>query len=379
MRRQPNIVGYVITEFTDTYWESNGLLDFNRCEKVYHGKMADVNAPDMIVPHTSRYAYWDDETARITLYASRFSGKVWDGAQLKIDQRAYSVPPLEPGEVRRLGTYRHALPKVAQTQAQSLTLHIENGAPIASSHLDLLVMPSAWRSAAYGQPIAVVSHLDAADDTADDLTPFQSTATAIPSQQAALEATTLPSTVPLQRLLSHLGYQVRAALSQDTRVLVTDTPTGEMLNWVRAGGDLLYLCSGSSPFFWYQPRSGAYSGNWMTSFNWLRPGTYKRLNTDAVENPLGLAFKGMTAQGVFVGLPVEDARYHGDFLAGQISGWVGHPAVHTVQFRYGSGRVIATTFNLRKTLPDHPVSVAMLHDLIDHLTSDCQPTLSANY
>jgi hypothetical protein len=50
-----------------------------------------------------------------------------------------------------------------------------------------------------------------------------------------------------------------------------------------------------------------------------------------------------------------------------------------VQFRYGSGRVIATTFNLRRTLHEHPVSVAMLHDLIDHLTSDCQPTLSANY
>lgn len=374
MRRQPNIVGYVITEFTDTYWESNGLLDFNRCEKVYHSKMAAFNAPDVVIPYIHRFAYWDDETARITLYASHYSHSDWTSAQLKVTNGEYPVPEMASGEVKRLGTYRHRLSSVSKAEMQTVNFQIENGHPIATSDLSLLVMPSQWRKAHYQQPIAVMSRLDASDDTLDDFAPLQATET-LP-QQTALPAQELPQTIQLERLLSHLGYQVQPKLSTAAQVLVTDTPSAEMLDWVRAGGDMLYLCSGSSPFFWYQSRGGAYSGNWMTSFSWLRPGTYKRLS---IENPLGLAFKGVTPLGTFVGLPVEDSRYQQDFLAGQITGWVGHPAIHTVQFRYGKGRVIATTFNLRKTLADHPVSVVMLHDLIDHLTTNCQPTLTANY
>jgi hypothetical protein len=42
-----------------------------------------------------------------------------------------------------------------------------------------------------------------------------------------------------------------------------------------------------------------------------------------------------------------------------------------------------TTFNLEKALLKKsvsPVAVAMLHDLIDYLTSEqCQPRLTANY
>jgi hypothetical protein len=70
----------------------------------------------------------------------------------------------------------------------------------------------------------------------------------------------------------------------------------------------------------------------------------------------------------------------GDFLAGMVSGWVDHPAVHTVQFRYGKGRVLMTTFRLEAGLGKDPVATAMFHDLIEHLHSDaCQPVLNANY
>jgi hypothetical protein len=81
-----------------------------------------------------------------------------------------------------------------------------------------------------------------------------------------------------------------------------------------------------------------------------------------------------------LGLPLEDRAIQADILAGMVSGWVGHPAAHTVQFRYGKGRVILTAFGIEHRLPDDPVAVAMFHDLIDHLTSDdCQPVLRANW
>jgi hypothetical protein len=102
-----------------------------------------------------------------------------------------------------------------------------------------------------------------------------------------------------------------------------------------------------------------------------------------VDNPLTLPFSGIAPTGVILGLPVDDAAYQADFLAGQFSGWVHHPALHTVQFRYGRGRVMMTTYALRHALekpePD-PVGVAMFHDLLDHLASDaCQPRLIPQY
>jgi hypothetical protein len=113
----------------------------------------------------------------------------------------------------------------------------------------------------------------------------------------------------------------------------------------------------------------------MTSFSWLRPGSYRRLT---VASPVTLPFIDVMPLYVILGLPMGDSAYHQDILAGQVTGWIGHPAAHTIQFRYGQGRVLMTTYRLKDRLSYHPVAVAMLHDLVDHLTSDaCQPVLTA--
>ena len=61
MRRHPNIVGYIITEFTDVHWESNGLLDMCRNPKSYYEVIRQVNSPDVIVPEWERIAFWGEQ------------------------------------------------------------------------------------------------------------------------------------------------------------------------------------------------------------------------------------------------------------------------------------------------------------------------------
>ena len=56
MRSWPQIIGYVITEFTDVHWESNGLLDMNRNPRVFHDQFAQINAYLVIVPRVTHYA-----------------------------------------------------------------------------------------------------------------------------------------------------------------------------------------------------------------------------------------------------------------------------------------------------------------------------------
>ena len=44
----------MITEFTDAHWEANGLLDPMRGPKVYHDRLARLNASDVVVADMSR-------------------------------------------------------------------------------------------------------------------------------------------------------------------------------------------------------------------------------------------------------------------------------------------------------------------------------------
>ncbi|HVU11039.1 MAG TPA: glycoside hydrolase family 2 TIM barrel-domain containing protein [Phototrophicaceae bacterium] len=335
LRRQQEIQGYVITELTDIYWESNGLLDFYRRPKVFHEQFSQFNTLDVIAPKLERWAYWEGEKLEAAAHVSHYSGVDWSGARFQIrlgDAVTGTLPPLKRGDVHKIDDFDWTVPESRQTQLQSLDVEISDnsGKLLAQSHTPILVLPSSYRQAVYRQPISY------AGDTLD--------------------------------ILTQLGYQVASGT-----LCVADQVDAALLDWVAQGGDLLHLCDGANPFLFRFNRNGAYSGNWMTSFNWLRPGVYQRLQ--GVSNPLSLPFEGITPQGVFVNLPVDNPAYHGDFLAGQVTGWVGHPALHTVQFRYGKGRVITTTYRLKNT--QHPAAVAMLHDLIDYLASDkCDPNLT---
>jgi hypothetical protein len=235
--------------------------------------------------------------------------------------------------VRELDEFQWRMSKTDATRQEYLDVEItgSSGKLLAQSHTPILVLPSEYRRAEYGESIR--------------------------------------SGGELHGELRRLGYEVEGG-----KLCVSDRVNAELLAQVEQGGDLLLLSEHSNPFVQQQGRGGAYSGDWMTSFSWLRPGVYKRL--DGVANPLSLPFRDMMPNSVLVGLPIENAAYHGDFLAGQITGWIGHPALHTVQFRWGKGRVIVTTYALRNALASHPLAVAMLHDLIDYLASEaCQPTL----
>lgn len=386
MRRQPNIQGYVITELSDIYWESNGLLDFYRNPKVYHDLFRMINAPDVIVSQIKSYNCWDDRQVLARLHASRFSGADWSDPVLRWaikggDEGETRIPALQRGETRTLGRVHWQLPRVEHSQMVDVRLSVvgSGGTELARNQLSLLVLPSGLRATTMREPVAVILREDVPGINEGELLgrpgegmewmPTDDTLAENPPEDDLQPITLRPT-------LRKLGYHVQTELTLDTRLAITNYPNPELLKWVRDGGDLLFISEGPSPFFWVQPRGGAYSGSWLTSFSWLRADIHKRLN---VTNPLSLPFASIMPRGTIVGLPVEDPAVQPDLLAGMVSGWVGNPAIHTVQFRYGRGRVLMTTFKLEEASRD-AVAVAMLHDLIAHLHSgECQPTLKANY
>ncbi|HET9493669.1 MAG TPA: glycoside hydrolase family 2 TIM barrel-domain containing protein [Chloroflexia bacterium] len=387
MRRQPGIAGYVITELSDIYWESNGLLDFDRNPKVFHDVFSQINTPDVVVPRAAAYAFWDDERARARVHAAHYGQADWSGARLRWsvgdgERGEAEMPQVPRGTVAALGFAAWKLPAVeraAEVQVQ-LAVQGDGGNELARNTLDLLVVPAAHRVAAYTDPVAVVTRGAAQQD--GSITPLDRPPEGLDSvvqddlsgQDRGGDAA---GQMSLQGTLRGMGYHTVSHVAPGTRVAVASRATDDLLKWVRAGGRLLYMGDSPSPFFWVQNRGGAYSGSWLTSFSWLRPGIHRRL---PVSNPLGMPFMRVMPTSTILGLPVDDRAVQADFLSGMVSGWVGHPAVHTVRFRYGKGVVLMTTFRLAGWLGTDPVATAMFHDLLDHLASDeCDPTLRANY
>lgn len=359
MRRQPALAGYVITELSDIYWESNGLMDFNRGKKVYHDIFAAINTSDVIIPRVQRYAVWDDESLLLQLAGSRYSGNDWSDVTLNVSLNGQTtqkaLPALARGEVADWGVQELHVAKTAETAHQKVTFSADraSGETLAHNDIDILVLPAATRDASYTGSLVVPAV------TPDPLNPGKD------AGAAAVAA------------LQKIGYVVDRDLSAG--LIVTDNATEAVLENVYNGGKLLYFSTGIGPFFWRQDRNGVYSGNWMGCFSWLRPEVFPRLG---IANPLTLPYASVIASGVLLGLPVDDPAVQKDFLGGQVTGWIGHPAVHMVQFRYGKGTVIISTHPLLAALnhetPD-PVAIAMMHDLVDYLASDrCQPTLTTN-
>jgi hypothetical protein len=341
MRRRENIRGYVITEMTDTYWEANGLLDFQRRPKAFYERFHQINAPDVLLPNTQRYAYWDDEPIQLRIEGSFYHHTQGGSLEVTLGAARFTHPVAAqpPATVQTLAEIGLPPAPAGQTGIQPIEMKLisDRGEIAACNQRDVLILPSAARQATFSGEVAVTE-----------------------------------AERQFRQQLKNTGYHL-ARRWQAADVMITTQPDAALLSWLADGGRALFIVTAGSPFYWAQSRGGAYSGNWLTCWSWLRAQAHRRLSLSAL-SPLKLPFMAVMPTRTITGLPVEDEQVQSDFLAGQISGWLNHPAIHTVQFRYGKGQVIMTTFNLVKPFGSDPVATAMLHDLVDQL-AQADPTL----
>jgi Glycosyl hydrolases family 2, sugar binding domain/Glycosyl hydrolases family 2, TIM barrel domain/Glycosyl hydrolases family 2 len=353
LRRRPSIAGYVVTELTDTYWESNGILDFERRPKGSIEEIAEFNAGSVLIASPDRASYRSGQTARIDVHASLSDAGIEDGSRLEWrigDDRArqvVAIPALAANATAQLTTIEVPLRAVDGFTYVPIALEVvgPGGETVLRATRTVAVLP---------EPSASADDIDLA---------------------GVAKAGAAPSAERIADFLETAAHPISTSLDDRPRICVAAEATAGLLEWVAAGGRLLFLAERHSPFFWMGGRGGAAQG-WITSYSWLRSSSHGRLAPAA--GPLGLEFVGVMPERTIVGLPFEDPAIQGDVLAGMVTGWIHHPTAHTIQFRFGQGRVVMTTFRLTHAVASDPVAGAMLLDLIDHLASDrCEPALSA--
>src|SRR5205814_5812855 len=112
MRMQPSIQGYVITEFTDINWESNGLLDMWRNPKAYARELSEIQQPDAIATAPATHNFWRDEPVEVPMAVSHYSERDLTDSSLVVlsgaseyASRKQLPQPFNVGETKSIGSY----------------------------------------------------------------------------------------------------------------------------------------------------------------------------------------------------------------------------------------------------------------------------------
>jgi Glycosyl hydrolases family 2, sugar binding domain/Glycosyl hydrolases family 2/Glycosyl hydrolases family 2, TIM barrel domain len=337
MRRRPTLAGYVITEFTDCHWESNGLLDMRRNRRVFHEAFAAINAETILVPCWERVAYCAGETIRVDLVAAHGGGELVPEVTIRwrCGAAAGQAGPLllEPG-VRDLPPAVFTAPALKDPAVERLELELAAaGRVLATNHVDLTVLPRHAPLPAAGTRIWAGDELAAR--------------------------------------IQSLGYRPAPSLLE-ADVAVASRLDESLCAAIRGGARVVLLADDPmelQPIFphWQAARvvrrSGTmWQGDWISSFSWLRrDGPFARVPGGPL---IDHAFDRVIPNHVIAGCNAWDfqARVH----AGMVLGWVHKPAGLIVERERGRGKLVVTTFRLLEDAPGaDPIATALLDGLIE--------------
>jgi len=342
MRSHSNIVGYIITEFTDVHWESNGLLDMCRNPKAYYDSFAAINGADAIIPTgLEKIVFWENDAFEVRVLLSHFSDV--DLIQSRLEWHLDLFPDVkgtfselnpQQGRVTQLGTASFRVPRLSKSLRVRLEFELfsQNGERVARNHQELYFI--APLSATPCSSVVFVSDM-----------PW------------------------LSRKLRAQGYRLADDLI-DCQLAVAATLTDELLRYIQRGGRVLWLADSTKAQQTYlgnlriaQRAQRPWQGDWASTFSWIRQDRmFQNIPTGHL---VDFAFADLTPDYVIVGLSPRD--FAADVHAGMFVGWIHQTVALIAEQRIGNGRLLISTFRLRQHRGNHPIAAVMLHDMITHL------------
>lgn len=339
MRRWPSIQGYVITEFTDVQWESNGLLDMNRNPRSFHDRFATVNADVVIVPVIDRYAGFAGDSLPVglsvatggqALPATRLHWRI-DGASGVLDVPA--TPALATAQTAGLTV---TLPSSGPNRMLTLALELRSGDRVVARNevsLALHTRPDFSRHPSVGSDDPVIAAYLAALGLR-----------VVPAAGADVMVARSLDQNDIARLQSGQKYLLVADGSGGLR-LRTDPPRREQ-PFFPIVDDIPGLPQSQEaqlPNMVLHARQGTiWRGDWIAGFSWVRrEGALAALPGGPL---VDLSFDRVIPRHVLTGFRTWE--FGGPVHAGVVVGWCHKPAALIAERRVGRGALVATTFRL---------------------------------
>ncbi len=347
IRSHPEMQGYVITEFTDINWESNGLMDMWRQPKVFGEVLAKLQQDDLVVARAEKRNYTSGDKAEAEIYFSHYGDESISGATLTWEiegtslKGAFTLPPVPAGSSSKVGNVEFVVPSVAIASRRLLKVRVTSGSKIISADptgLSFFFYPPRQPEI----PPAVAFHDPAGR---------------------------------LRRLVNEMrarNYQAPSG-SETYPVLLTSTFDDEVKRTLRNGGRVILLAGDRqtlAPGLEVLPRStDNLDGNWISSFLWLRK-EREPFKTIGFETLAGFETMAVTPAAVLKGVPPENFD---DVLAGIFYGWIHSNVGALVQANYGKGKLLVCTFSLTASYGSDPYATYVLDALVNYAVSNFKP------
>lgn len=347
LRSHPEMQGYVITEFTDVNWESNGLLDMWRHPKIFGDNLAKLQQDDLVMARADKRNYTSGEKATAEIYFSHYSDQSISDATMAWEiegtplRGAFALPDLPVRSCAKVGNVEFVVPGVATPAPFRLKIRVSSGSRIISDD------PTGLSFYFYPSPKPEIPPAVAFHDPGGRL------------RRLVLE-------MRARNYLAPSG-------SETFPVLITSTFDDAVRQTLRAGGRVILLAGDRqslAPGIEVVPRtSDNLDGNWISSFLWVRKDRepFKQIGFQTLA---GFETQAVTPGAVLKGVPPENFD---DVLAGIFYGWIHSNVGALVQAKYGAGKLLVCTFSLTASYGSDPYATYLLDALVNYAVSDFTP------
>jgi hypothetical protein len=346
MRSQPDIQGYVITEFTDINWESNGLLDMWRRPKAFHERLGLLQQDQLVVLRAEQRNLAVGDRARADIYFSNYGPQTLSGAHASWELEGtevrgeFDLTSVASGSCAKAGKIEFTVPSVSAPSKRVLKVAVSAaGKAVSGSSLYFYLYPP----------------------RGPELNP------SVAFHDPAGRLRRLGSEMRRRNFLAPSG-------SEALPVMIASTWDDEVKKTLHNGGRVILLAGERqqlAPGLAVVPRDKSdLDGNWISNFLWVRKDRepFKAIGFDMLA---GFETQAVTPSAVIQGIPAADFQ---DVISGMFYGWIHNNVGTLIQARAGRGRLLVCTFSLATSYGSDPYATYLLEALVNYATSDFTPS-----
>jgi len=327
IRKHPEIKGYIITEFTDLYWECNGLLDITRGKKVYFEELKNLNTLDLVFPNERPNAVWSGDEINIPILFSHLSNIPLDelkfywqleGTELK-DSKV--IREIEYG-LNYIDVINFKAPNTIEPGNYRLNLKLISKKQIVSeNYLDIFIVPR-------------------------DLL-----------RRINLKFSV--KNVSLEENFINVGLDPYKVSEAD--IIYSVNYDGSLPEMASEGKFIIIELSEGDEFshFGYKlhRRMGIEEGNWVSGLGIIHPKIAGKIFKNKI---LDYKFIDNIPSQVLLG----EFNFTSKTLIGIVFGWIEHPLNFMVEIPMGKGKIVLHTFPILKKLSSSPIMTALFYQLL---------------
>ena len=339
IRLSPQIQGYVITEFTDINWESNGLMDMWRNPKIYAKELSDIQQQDIIIPRSEKYNYFGGDTANIKVYFSHYSNTNFDVLNLHWNSSngfngELKIPLTEDTDVKEVAEIKIPIQNLIGNKRIKINFDLSSGSKtIARNYLEIF------------------SYLKIKNEINFDVYD------------------------PANKMESISKYLSGSRTNNDTvksNITVTNRLDDSILLKLKSGENILCLTDTTTklpalfPFKLISRDKDLYDGNWISNFNWMQTDIppFDNFNFGKF-----LGFESVNCEPKSVLTEIQPENFH-DVLAGMFVGWLHLNSAFIIQMNVGKGKLLLCTFPVESSIIYDPFTQTLFRTLIKYMNGE---------